>query len=1082
MGSYDYILDNRTRKVSDYLRQLLSSSDNARLVSAYFSIFGFDALEEELNKLQSAQILFGEPSLVGTVDPQRKEKKSFTLKEDGHLTPDYTLSQNFIAKRCKEWLEKDCVEVRSISQNNFLHGKMYLTTSAHSSGALVGSSNFTARGLGEAQADNIEINLAIKDENVLKELCNWFDEIWRNKNLTKDVKKDVLSALERIGRDLPPELIYFKTLYELFREELERRSENDEDLTASKLCDTKIWETLYQFQKDGAQSAILRLIENNGCILADSVGLGKTFTALAVIKFFELRNEQVLVLCPKRLYENWALYPVYNSDCRNPFRSDRFGYTILSHTDLTRYSGYANGIDLSNFNWSNFGLIVIDESHNFRNISKPRDDGQGRPIHSRYSRLLEDALKQGSKTKVLMLSATPVNTTLLDLRNQIYLITEQQEDAFRDLGINNIKNAMARAEKKFKKWAKKSGDKDKLELLQELPSDFIHLLSIATIARSRRQIEGFYSKDIDKFGQFPEREKPRNLYPQTDIENELSYDEFVKEIEKLEFSIYQPTKYVNDDQALQRLDEEKKSLNFNQTDREFFLIAMMRTNFLKRLESAAYSLERTLQRTIDKIDLLLSRIESYSLSLDYLFSESETLTDNEMPDYDYEDEDHFVNQARTPFHFRELDLDTWADDLNKDKISLDKLRKRLKQITPERDGKLLELRKTIEKKSKQKNKKLLIFTTFKDTAEYLYRMVGDLSDRLDLKIAFVSGDETRTNHINIDNKFNEILSNFSPISRGIEAIETEIDLLIATDCISEGQNLQDCDTVVNYDIHWNPVRVIQRFGRINRIGSKNEKIYMINFWPTKNLELYLGLESRVRARMALVDVTAGGDDSPFDITKTQSDVTNELTYRDELTKLIQDEIFDLDELPESIVMSDLTFDHFFAQLLQYLEQNKDELENTPLGAFAVCASKLNFPPGIIFFVRQRRSGSKAKNRPSPIYPYYGVYIRDDGGVHIGCSNVHQILNVFQKNAINQNTPNIALCDKVAKETQSGKKMEHYENQLRRVLKYIISQHSNAELLGLSALRGMRGFIVDPEHESPNRIGNFELITWVIIHK
>ena len=296
--------------------------------------------------------------------------------------------------------------------------------------AVVGSSNFTRSGLGGGSLPNLEINVATTDFETRTELCDWFDKLWNDQKLTEDVKGKVLAVLNRIGKDHGPEIIYFKTLYELFRADLEDLQDGERQLADIHLYDSQVWNTLYGFQRDGAKSVIARLLRHSGCILADSVGLGKTYTALAVIKFFELRNERVLVLCPKKLRENWALYPAYNAQTSNPFLLDRIGYTLLSHTDLTRSSGYAGDIDLSNFNWRIFDLIVIDESHNFRNATKPRTDDDGNIRHSRYSRLLEEVIKEGTKTKVLMLSATPVNTSLLDLRNQIYLMTEKREDVF----------------------------------------------------------------------------------------------------------------------------------------------------------------------------------------------------------------------------------------------------------------------------------------------------------------------------------------------------------------------------------------------------------------------------------------------------------------------------------------------------------------------------------------------------------------------------------------------------------------------------------------------------------------------------
>ena len=467
MPDSKYILDNREHTVVDYLREKLSGAEKFRIVSAYLTIYGYDLLADELNRVDDVRFLFGDPASVGELDPGEKVQKAFDLTEDG-LSPQYTLQQKYLARQCAAWVRGKGVKIRSIGRSNFLHGKMYLTGAANGNTAVVGSSNFTRNGLGSGASPNVEINLATQDAIICGELEKWFDELWADKALTKDVKKDVLDALARIGKDYAPELIYYKTLYELFRKDIEARKAGETHLKDTHLYDTAIWNALYDFQKDGAKSVIYRLQQHNGCILADSVGLGKTFTALAVIKFFALKNEKVLVLCPKKLRENWARYLAHTAQASNPFLDDRFNYTLLSHTDLSRTSGHVGDINLANFTWSNFDLVVIDESHNFRNDSKSQPEEGGRIRHSRYSRLLEEIIQAGTQTKVLMLSATPVNISLIDLRNQIYLMTEKREDMFREsLGIGNIGILLGQAQREFKSWetkAEKGGRRDKVKI------------------------------------------------------------------------------------------------------------------------------------------------------------------------------------------------------------------------------------------------------------------------------------------------------------------------------------------------------------------------------------------------------------------------------------------------------------------------------------------------------------------------------------------------------------------------------------------------------------------------------------------
>ena len=1084
MTQYEHILDNRARKVVDYLRPHLSAAEVFRLVSAYFTIYGYEALQSELRGVEDVRFLFGDPASVGELDPGAKAQKAFDLTEEG-LSPQYTLQQKYLARQCAAWVRGKGVKIRSIGQSNFLHGKMYLTQAADIGTAVVGSSNFTRSGLGCGTSANVEINLATHNAAICAELQQWFDDLWADEALTKDVKKEVLAALARIGRDYAPELIYYKTLYELFREDIEARKAGESHLKDTHLYDTAIWNALYNFQKDGAKSAIARLLRHNGCILADAVGLGKTYTALAVIKFFELRNERVLVLCPKKLRENWALYPAYIAQTGNPFLEDRFGYTLLSHTDLSRRSGQAGTVDLAHFNWRNFDLVVIDESHNFRNDSKPRADKGGEIRHSRYSRLLEEVIKAGTQTKVLMLSATPVNTSLIDLRNQIYLMTEKREDMFREsLGIGHIGTLLRQAQKEFKAWetkAEKSGKKDKATLLETLGADFFLLLSGVSIARSRRQIKRFYAEEMDRIGQFPTRQQPKNRYPLTDLEDELSYKKLSEQIEQFALSIYRPSSYVTSAEAKKRLADEKKQLRFNQADREHFLIGMIRVNFLKRLESSAHSLTETLGRTIGKIRDLLAKIDRYEQNL---LSDAQA---DILPDDDDDDEEFLINRARTPYHLRELDLSRWKKDLLKDEKTLEAVYKQVGIIEPERDGKLQAIKEYIRDKAQhpttdkdgRTNRKVLVFTTFKDTAEYLYENLADLANELGLNMAMVSGNATRTT--SGANHFNVILTHFAPRAHGRPPSSDETDLLIATDCISEGQNLQDCDTVLNYDIHWNPVRIIQRFGRIDRIGSRNPSVRMINFWPTEDMEVYLRLQSRVQARMALADATASGDDDPLNDDSSEP-IQMELNFRDEQLKKMREEVLDLDELSDGVVMSDFTLDYFFVQLLRYLEKNKAELEAMPYGAYAVTDEAGDTGrPGAIFFLRQRRAGTdKREKRASPIHPYYAVYIRDNGDIRYGCANARQVLELFEAAALGKTEPLRNLCDQFDRETQNGQDMARYDQLLNAVMAHIGGANKATQIRQLG-LGGPRDFRLPTKSVKPSHV-DFELITWLIIAK
>ena len=1080
------IRDNLRRgTVYEFLEQEIKNGSALSIVSAYFTIYAFEQLQKPLNEIEELRFLFGDPDFIKSLDPNNTEKKAYEITDTG-LELNKQLQQKPIAKACAEWI-KEKVEIRSTRESNLLHGKMYHIATNGIEKAIMGSSNFTMRGLGLNQASsNIELNLEVDSNRDRQDLKAWFDEIWDDDKLVEDVKAKVIATLEQIGKDHAPELIYYKTLYELFRDEIEARKTNDQTLEDTHLYDTEIWKTLYDFQKEGVKSVIARLLRHNGCILADSVGLGKTYTALAVIKFFELRNERVLVLCPKKLHENWALYPAYNSQDTNPFLNDKFGYTLLSHTDLSRYTGESGSVNLENFNWRNFDMIVIDESHNFRNDTKPTHDKDGNFRHSRYTRLLEEVIKEGTKTKVLMLSATPVNTSLTDLRNQIYLMTEKREDAFRDsLGVSNIRSMLRQAQKAFKEWEEdggKNGKRDKAKLLETLGAEFFQLLGGVSIARSRRHIKKFYADEIDRIGDFPTPENPENCHPPTDLTGELSYKALADQIGEFALSIYRPSSYVISEAAKQRLADEKQRFRFNQEDRERFLIGMMQTNFLKRLESSAHSLSETLERTVGKIDKMLDKIARYEQKKNIPDAEADI-----SPDDDDDDEDFLVNRARNPYHLRELDCTRWKKDLIKDKQTLTAAWDKVKAITPERDGKLKAIKAHIRDKAQnpttnkdgKTNRKLLVFTTFKDTAVYLYKELADLATELKLNMAMVSGDATQTTYGKKD--FNAILTNFAPRARGrVSGAGDNIDLLIATDCISEGQNLQDCDAVLNYDIHWNPVRIIQRFGRIDRIGSRNTSVKMINYWPTEDMEVYLRLQSRVESRMALADAAASGDDDPLnEFTYQQAQM--ELNFRDKQLEQLRENVPDLDDFSDGVVMSDFTLDYFFAQLLKYLERNRAELEVTPKGAYAVTTNEDNpTETGVIFFLRQlNTTRDKEKKTPSPIYPYYTVYIRKNGDIRYGCANAKQVLDLFEASAVGNDDTLPELCLQFDQETQNGKSMKGYNKLLNAVIAHITRLHQKTQTKNIGR-GGTRGFKLPVASETPKDSSDFELVTWLII--
>lgn len=1092
------ILDNHSRSssVGAHLRGLLGDGAHTlRIVSAYFTIYAYERLMRELESVDTVRFLYGDPGSVGEVDPGGKKNKSFDLSEQG-LLPQQLLRQKRLAKDCEKWI-KERVKIRTIKQVNFLHGKMYhVQRSADSDAAVIGSSNFTRRGLGFDDSANLELNLSVDDASTCDSLKQWFDAVWRDKSLSRDAKEDVLAALRRLGENFSPELVYFKTLLEVFCDRIDAREQTSERLGVTDIRDTQVWRTLFPFQRDGVTGIINRLQQYNGCILADSVGLGKTYTALAVIRYYEAKNQRVLVLCPKKLSENWKLYPTQFGQQGNPFKEDNFHYTVLHHTDLSRQFGESNGIDLAGFDWSAYGLVVIDESHNFRNESSSTRDENGAIIrHSRYERLLQDVIQRGGETSVLMLSATPVNTSLDDLRNQIYFMNGKREDAFKEsLGITNIRSMLGRAQKQFKEWERRSGNKSKQELFDALGGDFFALLDAVSIARSRRHVKIFYPEVVKKIGGFPMQTKPENESPPTDALGKLSYEELNREIQEFRLSIYTPAKYVVGEQAQRDLEEEKKKFNFNQADRERWLIGMIRVNFLKRLESAAPSLEKTLGRTIEKIDEQLGKIERYQSMGDAGGDAGSPLDD------DWDDDDFVASKARHTFRFKDLDLSEWADDLRKDKDVLEGMRAKVGAITPQRDKKLATLKhrvldklaKPTTNKDGHKNRKIIVFTAFKDTAVYLYdNLMPSIREKFDVECAMVAGDETKTTCGS--NNFNDILTNFAPIGRGrfgrdadghpIPDEKPEIDILIATDCISEGQNLQDCDRVVNYDIHWNPVRLVQRFGRIDRIGSRNSAVGMINFWPTRELNDYLGLKNRVEARLALMDATATGDEPAITENEMRENAETEMSFRDAQMRRLYESALSLDDIDDGVTMSDFSLDDFLAQLMNYLERNRAELERIPLGAFAIADCAKMQPsifanviaPGVIFCLRQKNSPQDKRAR-NPLKDYYLVYVRDDGMVRYNYTHVKQILEIFGELAREQNAPLLPLCDVFDMETNNGQDMDKYDNLMDMVIKAIGRQFGRQS----ARILADRDAVIPTKTEQPQSVKNLELITWLVI--
>jgi Helicase conserved C-terminal domain/PLD-like domain/SNF2-related domain len=1093
------IKDNHNRgRVADFLSSKITAGSHLSVVSAYFTIYAYEALQNELNAVGGLRFLFGEPRFIQSLDPEKTDKKAFKIEDEG-LELANRLQQKEVAIRCAQWIQKK-VEIRSIRKTNLLHGKLYHIDDGRREHAIMGSSNFTRSGLGFSSKPNIELNMVVDSDRDREDLKAWFNELWNDQTLVEDVKAKVLEYLEQLYVNHPPEFIYFKTLFHVFEKFLSGQDEQAQFFESTAITDTDIWKALFEFQKDGVKAAIQKINAHNGCILADSVGLGKTYSALGVIKYFELRNSRVLVLCPKKLRENWTVYLAQNASGLNPFLKDQFSYTVLSHTDLSRSGGKSGDIDLSSIHWGNFNLVVIDESHNFRNNVKGKRDEEGNlVVKSRYERLMQDVIQSGLKTKVLLLSATPVNNDLKDMRNQLYLVSEGKDHAFfQSAGIASIKQTLDLAQKTFSDWAKRSGERSTKELMDRLPASFFTLLDDLTIARSRKHIQKYYKANMAAIGHFPKREKPISVYAAIDSKGRFpTYDRLNQDIENYQLALFKPSMFV-----LPGFKEQYKNQqgvnNFSQENREKFLIGMMKVNFLKRLESSVHSFAVTMDRTVQKIEDLETRLLAYK-----------NIRDNKDTDYQAElffteaEEDEELRAAfevgSLKYRLEHMDVDGWLAALQADKQQLAALASVAESVKPDRDAKLAELKKIIQHKTTQPstnkhgeaNKKIIVFCAFADTAAYLYEQIQPWAkEELGAEVALVSGGAKPNRSTFGKPEFNQILTNFAPRAKQRHKSPSmpqvgEIDILIATDCISEGQNLQDCDLLVNYDIHWNPVRIIQRFGRVDRIGSPNNSIQLVNFWPTPDLNKYINLKNRVEARMALVDIAATNEDNILSSSDIEELITNDLKYRDKQLMRLRDEVLDLEDFNESVALNEFTLDDFRMDLSNYVEANRTALQDAPYGLYGVVPASsehANVKPGVIYCLRQQnlaleKSKEKKAETVNPLSPYFLVYVQADGTVRYNFTAPKQVLDIFRALCQGKSEPYEALCRIFDDTTAHGQNMGQYTQLLDKAVHAIVDQFAKKNAANL--FTGRSGKLLDSSKTVQNT-SDFELITWLVM--
>lgn len=1109
------IRDNKDfGSVGEFLKDVVKEGSDLSVVSAYFTIFAYYGLHEQLDTINSMKFLFGEPTFVTS---DNVDVRNYKIEDESLvISPTEKFGQKRIASKCAEWI-KDKVEIKSIVKPNFLHGKMYYVD-AEAKGypkGISGSSNFTTSGLGlKKEANNIELNLIVDSDRQKDEMKGWFDSIWNDDTgLVQDVKAEVLKYLEQLYKENEPELVYFKTLYSIFNDYLEEQKDNKLfDETAFK--DTVVWNKLYEFQKDGVKGAINKLQKHNGCIIADSVGLGKTFEALAVIKYFELRNYRVLVLCPKKLSDNWTVYQASKNSTLNNLEKDRFQYNVLYHTDMGRIEGKsgADGHDFATFNWGAYDLVVIDESHNFKGNPMDKENAAGIRRMNRAKWLMEKVIKSGGKTKVLMLSATPVNNTLKDLRNQINLITEcDQQALFESTGILDISKTLETAQKQFTSWASPTNkERTTRHLMEKLDSSFFKLLDELTIARSRKHITKFYNEaDV---GKFPERKKPIPIYSQIDTQDMFpSYAAIDDQISKYKLAIFTPSSYLKEEKKAEYAAKAGSTVEaFVQEDREKSLIGMMKVGYLKRLESSIHSFSLSIKRTIDKITEIEQKIavfkeleskkqntEAFEVEQNF---EDGSMLENENDDWDNEPDLEVGKKLK--FKLEDLELDRWSADLKSDKDAFKMLYSIANQVSIERDSKLQDLKNLIKQKVENpinpNNKKVVVFTAFSDTAEYLYECIQPWAKQeLGLETGCVCGSNSSASWGK--NEFNMILTNFSPLSKHREDLNLtaeekakELDILIATDCISEGQNLQDGDYLVNYDIHWNPVRIIQRFGRIDRLGSKNTCIQLVNFWPTQDLDSYINLKTRVESRMALVDLTATAEDNILKTDEVKELIDEDMKYRDQQLKRLKDEVLDLEDMADSISLTDFTLDDFRIELSNFLKVNEEKIKNSPEGIYAVIPSPENtiqpstktfdetakkiIKPGVIFCLRQKNANEECE-KINPLNPYFLVYIYEDGSKTYNYTSAKSILEVYRLLCSGEKIPYDKLCDLFNTETNNGSDMTKYTDLLDKSVAEIMSSFKKRSAMKLTTSRN--AVLIKKDKQASN-VNDFELVTWLII--
>ncbi len=1075
--------NNKTEKIGDDFKSNIGNKSKLDVAAGIFTIYGFECLKNELKKIDKLNFIFTDPTFI-EVDKNKREKKQFQINanirqraisgSEFEINLKNELKGRAIARECKKWIEQKVTFKTNIG-NNYIQPHITLHN-GNNRFVYMGLNEFSSAGFGYEKNNSILQQIIKTDDyETTKKYVQNFNEIWEDESVLKDVTDEVAEYISNLYRENSPEFIYYLTLYNIFDEFLEDITEDELANEKTGFRESAIWNKLYDFQKDAVLGVINKLERHNGCILADSVGLGKTFSALGVIKYYQERNRTVLVLCPKKLGDNWNTF--LNNYEDNPVIKDRFNYDVLYHTDLSRERGDSNGIDLSRINWGNYDLVVIDESHNFRN-NDPRKDRI-----TRYQKLMNDVMKAGVKTKVLMLSATPVNNRFTDLKNQLALAFEGETgeiDEKLDTG-KSIETILNNAQRVFNEWSRLPiEERTSYSLIKQLNInfDFFKLLDSVTIARSRKHIEKYYN--TEKIGKFPNRLKPVTHYAEiTDLDDFIAISDLYRELTRLNMSVYSPFEYILENKKEFYSDIYDTQLadnaSFKQSHREKSLQTLMRVNLLKRLESSVDSFRITLKKFIKEILNTVEKIKDFEMSPSNAYTDATQFNDINI-DSESDDwiNDEFSVGDKVRINLQDMNTAGWKQDLLSDYHIANAVLEEMERVTPEHDTKLNDLKNLIRNKINNPinpgNKKILIFSAFADTVNYLYDNLNTYNSDLKLETAKITGSDKNDNTLNLHNSFNNLLINFSPRSKERRDREkAEIDILIATDCISEGQNLQDCDTLVNYDIHWNPVRIIQRFGRIDRIGSTNKDIQLINFWPQLSLDDYINLKNRVESRMYIVDAAGTGEDNV--LTNKSSD----LLFRKKQLEKLQEEVVDIEEMGSGVSITDLGLNDFRMDLVSYINSS-GSLENIPNGMHSVAEKDPDrgIETGVIFVLKNINNEVNIDNT-NQLHPFYLVYIKDNGEILSNHLNVKNTLDIMRSVSKGYDMPLKEVYEIFNDETGDGKVMDKYSELLGNSIESIINVKDESEVESLFSPGGTTALA--------NRLKgleDFELITFMVI--